>query len=1314
MAFLREIGRRRLALILAFSCLSLASAGETAYKFTHFNTSNSGISYDGISKITQDSRGFIWVGTFNGLNRFDGMRFDSYSRTALGLPSDFIHTIVEDGEGNLWIGTDAGCCRYLWREDRFEPFDAQSDQGTQIRNKVTCIWCDAAGTVWFLVNYQGLFRYTPADGVLRNWEGTQESAPDYSPDNLSISFRRITGDENGTFWLSRYHKGLFQSGPGFTDIAPLRPSNAPDFYEGDEIEQLFFLDGALLTVSNLHGLSRYLPASGTVKELFPCPEGVSIVDAFLEKDRFVWMATTGGVWRYDLHGEQVPLSLREEKNDRLSLAGHYVFTCFVDRDSGLWIGTKDGGVSYSGAPQNLVEKQYLCAGEPLDGAVISGLSWDGDDAVWVSGENAPILHYGISSQQLSKVELPALPSPRTFVFWEGGWLWIGTHNGLYRYHPASGVLENKGMLARDGAKDPRVYLASRSPQGDLYFSNTLCLSRYDAETDAFCPVPELDGVFVTSLAWMPDGRNWVSSYAVGLFEWDAQHGKILRRFRYGDGSGLPTDKISSLLTDRQGRLWVIGFNGGFARLDGDTFTVYDRRSVPDLPSDIYFNAVEDENGCLWLSSDKGLVKFNPADASVSVFNEQSGLLDNKMSRSLLRLPSGDIFAGSDNGFIRFRPLAVEVSGASPRVIVLRMRVGSGFYPGNVDLMDQVQLRPGRNSFGFAFSLMDLPVPVAGRLNCLLEGYDDDWRDISVSRSVYYFNVPPGRYRLRLRSSVSGKDWTEAHSPITVVVRPKFLASAAGTTLILLLFVLLGGLFFWRLERRRRARTREEEAEYRRKTDAALLQSKMDFFSHIVHEIKTPLTLIGTPLQSVMAKDSLDDEARRDLSVMKSNTDYLTGLVNELLEFSRVERKGYILNCEPLNLAAELESTVFNYTESARLKGISLNLCGTGEEVWVKADRPALGKMLNNLLINALKYAQSSIEISLSRSGDQVQVDVANDGAKISPEHRESVFHPFVRHDDGREGFGIGLPLARSLARMHGGDIALLDAERTTFRLSLPGIEAPAPQAESLENEEGEGLRDARPVLLIAEDNAELRDFLARKMGDHYTVLTAAAGDEAMDLIRAESPDVVITDITMPGIDGLQLCRSVREDPENSHIPVIVLSARTSVESKIRAMEAGADLYIEKPFDLEYLRTSVRNIVERRSLMRKALSSGMEEADISLFGLPKRDEEFFRTFDNFIKEHLGDSELSNDMIADALCMSQSSMIRKIRKLLDTSPSNYIRTKRLGAAARMLRDAHGNNVTDICYAVGFTSASYFAKCFREKYGVTPSEYALGAEK
>lgn len=1299
---------RRVVSIIVFLLSSIAAAGEGTYRFTHFNTANSAISYDGVSKVMQDSRGYIWIGTFDGLNRFDGLHFNSWRKDALGLPSDFIHTIVEDTEGNLWIGTDAGCARYLWQEDRFEPFDVVSDKGTTIRNKVTSIYLDKGGNVWFLANYQGIFRYSPADGLLRNWEGNRDKEPEYSPDNLSISFRRMVEDGEGGFWLSRYHKGLFHSDTSFVCVEPLRPEGSPSFYDGDEIEQLFFVDSSLIVVSNLHGVSRYDPASRRAEELFPRPEGISIVDAFLEKERFVWMATTDGVWRFDLLRERDALCLRSDPADRLSIAGRYVFTCFVDRNSGLWVGTKDGGLNFSGVPQNLIEKLYLCQGVPLEGTIISGISWDGGDALWISGENAPLMRYSIGSRQLERVDLPGLPFPRTFTCWDNGRLWIGTHDGLFRYNPSSGMLEDKGTLMREGATDPRVYLAYLSEGGELFFANTLGLYRYMREEDRFRQVPELDGVFVTSLADAPGGRYWVSSYAVGLFEWDPAEAKVVRRFRQGDGSGLPTDKISSLLTDSGGHLWVVGFNGGFARLDGNKFTVFDKKSVPDLPSDNYFNAVEDADGTLWLSSDKGLVQFNPSDLSVRVFNGTRGLLDGKLSRSLIRLPSGDIFAGSDNGLVRFNPQAMDGDDTPPRIIVTRMRIGGGALPGNADLRNSVVLRPGQNSFGFNFSLMDLTLPAGGRMMCFLEGYDRHWRDISVSRTVYYFNVPPGKYRLRMRSSSSGKVWAEGHPPIAIVVQSRFFASAAGISLILLLFLLMASLVFWRVERRRNARAREKEEEYRRKTDAELLRSKMDFFSHIVHEIKTPLTLIGTPLQSVMAKDSLDDEARRDLSVMKSNTDYLTGLVNELLEFSRVERKGYILNCEPVNLASELENTVFNYTESARLKGIALNLKGISEAIWVNADRPALGKMLNNLLINALKYAEHSIDIQLSlHGGDRVQVEVANDGVSIPPELRESVFLPFVRHDGGSEGFGIGLPLARSLARMHGGDIELLDAERTVFRLSLPAADVPVEEI----SEKGKSTMEhaENPVLLIAEDNAELLEFLRRKMEEDYVVLVARRGDDALELLQMNSPDVVVADITMPGIDGLELCRCVRSDDENSHIPIIILSARTSVESKIQAMEAGADLYIEKPFDLEYLRTSVRNIVERRNLMRKAISSGLGNADISMFGLPKRDEEFFRTFDGFITENIGNSELSNDMIADALCMSQSSMIRKIRKMLDTSPSNYIRQKRLTAAAKMLRDKHGNNVTDICYAVGFTNASYFAKCFKEMYGMTPSDYA-----
>lgn len=1307
---------RRFLLLTLLCCISLVSAGETAYKFTHFNTANSGISYDGVSKIMQDSRGYIWIGTFNGLNRFDGLHFNAWRKDALGLPSDFIHNIVEDAEGNLWIGTDAGCTRYLWKEDRFEAFDAATADGTVIRNKVTWIYRAPDDKVWFLVNYQGIFCYCPDTGTLLNWGATPVGDPEYSPDNLAISFRRMVSDGAGGFWLSRYYKGLFYSDATFTSVEPLRPRNAPDYFDGDEIEQLFSWEGKLLIVSNRNGVSRYDPETRIVETLFSKPADTSMVDAFLEDDRFIWIATANGVWRLDLQREQASVCLHQVPDDRLSITGQYVFSCFVDKDAGVWIGTKDGGVSYSGFPQNLVEKIYICQGEPLDGAIISSLSWDGKDQLWISGENAPLMRYSISGRSLKRVEIPSLPSPRTFAFWENGRLWIGTHNGLYRYTPATRKLENKGVLERSGATDPKIYLAYQSPQGDLLFANTLGLYRYAAETDSFSPVPELDGVFVTSVTDAPGGRYWVSSYAVGLFEWDPAASRVVRRFRYGDGSGLPSDKIVSLLTDRQGRLWVIGFSSGFARLDGDRFTVFDKNSVPDLPSDNYFSAVEDEDGTLWLTSDKGLVQFNPADGSVRVLNEAGGLLDGKLSRSLLRLPSGDIFAGSDNGLIRFNPQAVDMGDTPPRVIINRMRVGGGSLPGNVDLKENVVLEPGQSAFGFYFSLTGLTLPSAGRLKCFLEGYDDHWRDISVSRAVYYFNVPPGKYRLRLRSSASGKTWAEDHAPVTVVVQPRFFASAAGISLILIFMLLLAALLFWLMDRRRRAKVEEEEEAYRRKTDAELVRSKMDFFSHIVHEIKTPLTLIGTPLQSVMSKEKLDEEARRDLAVMKSNTDYLTRLVNELLEFARVERKGYILNCEPMDLVELLDATVFNYSEAASAKGLRLNFLHSAPELWVNADRPAVSKILNNLLINALKFASSVIEVRLELESGVAVLEISNDGEPIPPQMRDDVFKPFVSYEGGHggatNGFGIGLALSRSLAQMHGGALELLPGELTAFRLRLPALQSAPFEKGSVESEEAPAASgDPRPVLLIVEDNGELRDFLARKMEADYTVQMATCVEEALSVLAASDVDIMLTDITMPGKDGLELCRVVRSDPENSHLPIIVLSARTSVESKIQAMESGADLYIEKPFDLEYLRTSMRNILERRDLMRNALTSGIGETDVTLFGLPKRDEEFFRTFDDFIKENIGNSELSNDMIADALCMSQSSMIRKIRRLLDTSPSNYIRSKRLAAAAQMLRDAHGNNVTDICYAVGFTSASYFAKCFREKYGVTPTEYAMG---
>ena len=526
---------------------------------------------------------------------------------------------------------------------------------------------------------------------------------------------------------------------------------------------------------------------------------------------------------------------------------------------------------------------------------------------------------------------------------------------------------------------------------------------------------------------------------------------------------------------------------------------------------------------------------------------------------------------------------------------------------------------------------------------------------------------------------------------------------------LALLITLGSLGLQALDRRKRAK---EEQEYRKAKEDELYQEKLNFFSHVIHEIKTPLTLIKAPLTSVMSKEDLGEDVRKDLEVMNNSTGYMSKLVNELLDFVRIEKNGYALNPEPVDLVERLNAMVFDYSETARTANLKLNFRSDMQSAWVSADLAALNKILNNLLLNAVKYAESFVNVNMYVAGDDIIVEFSNDGQVIPDEYRDDIFKPFVQyHDDDRvyaNGVGIGLPLSRNLVSMHSGSL-VLDPRKdiTLFRLALPLIKDGEPgikaQALPVDNTQSDG-----SCILIADDNKDLTDYLASKLSE-FEVLSADNGDAALRMLKEKNVDLLVSDISMPGKSGLELCREIRADIEISHLPIIIVSARASVESKIQAMEAGADLYIEKPFDMGYLRSSIRNILDRRNLMKNAFSSGRIGTDVELFGLPKKDEEFFARFDALVKENLDNAELSNDFLAERLNMSNSTLTRKIRKLLNTSPNNYIRVTRLSVAAQMLKNSHGNNISEISYAVGFSNVSYFAKCFKEQYGVTPTEYS-----
>lgn len=1300
---------KHLAIFLLSLMMFIPTKSE-GYTFTHITTKNSNLSYDGVSTIIQDSRGFIWIGTFKGLNRYDGYSMKSYFKEDMGLNSDFIHVLAEDGEGNLWVGTDDGISIYNYRKDCFEAFDVLSDKGTRIHNKVTFISIDTDGTIWMLVNNQGCFSYYPKEKSLKN----------ISYQDLGLSgFRRMLKCPEGDFYISRYHANLYHADSTLTNVQPVKTSSLPeDFFANDEIEGIFLKgDGNLYIASTKKGLSLFDPQKKCAEVIFHLPDGVLLHNAHLEAGKAFWFSTNSGVYRYSLT-DGSSTCIQHESHNEFSISNDYTQCTFVDRNGGIWIGTKDGGVNYCGPYQNNFEKQHLTdEGVSLKGVLVSGFAEDANGNIWVATEEIGFLKYNPQTGTTSVYRHDGLPSRICVVCHDNGNLWVGTRIGLYKLDINSGNLKKYGVLKRDhGTSDPNIYLIHKTSNSDILIGTTLGIFKYIRESDSFEELKQFDGIFATSA--VNDKNNpgiiWFSTFADGILKWDSILGTSPTRYSNQTDCGIVNNKIVSVFIDSRSRLWAVGFSNGLHYYDpkSDKFV---KNDVSGVESEVFFKVIEDNRGKLWLGSDIGLIEFDPEKDNAYVYTEKEGLLDSKFTNSALMSHSGDIYFGSDNGFIRFNPMDFSSDESSTNVIISSMHIGDQevHTESNLDLMENITLDHDQNSFGFGFSMLGSSLPSTHTVQCRLDGYDSEWKDILRDRSVFYYNVPAGQYRLDIRVSTKDGGWVEGHRPVTITVNPTFWNSTLGIVLILLaigLFTFLMTMFVQRLTLKKKEK---EAEEYRKATEEETFMEKMNFFSHVIHEIKTPLTLIKTPLSNIMSKKRIDDEMLHDLEVMNNSAGYLTKLVNELLDYIRIQKMGFALKCEDLDIIEKLRSTLFNFSDTMRNNNLKLRFESELENGIISADIAALDKILNNLILNAVKYAESQIEITVSKAGDdKIAVRFENDGAEIPVEYREAVFKPFVQYRESstnqKSGVGIGLPLAKNLAQMHQGDLELADSAKTCFLLTLPlkSTEALIDQTKNIYTNDQSSDKE---TILIADDNKEFREYLASKLEGTYRTICVSDGMTAYKTMQDENIDILISDISMPEMTGLELCQKIRKDIELSHVPIIIISARVSIESKIQAMESGADLYIEKPFDLEYLRSSIKNILDKRSLMKNAFSSGLVKTDINLFGLPKKDEEFFTKFDGIIRENIGNNEFSNEMLAQLLNMSESTMVRKIKKLLNTSPNNYIRTVRLSIAAEMLKNSQGNNITEICYTVGFSSVSYFAKCFREQYGLSPSEWS-----
>lgn len=1317
-------------------------AANQRYYFRNLSIKD-GLAQTTVNAIIQDKKGFMWFGTKGGLSRYDGLSFRNFKRDMTdshSLGNNFVTSLYEDNDGNIWVGTDAGLYIYCSDKEVFAPFDCVSEEGTRIDRTVSAISGDKQGRVWIAVETQGLFCYDSQRKVLYN----------YMLSEFSANVNSFAFDNSGTIWVGFYGNGLFYSKDNLKTLHPyLSQKDGSEIFKDDVVMNI--VPGAYncLYISSIRqGVQELNLTSGNLRNLLLQDETGEMVycrDLLVNSDNELWIGTETGAYIYNLRTDRY-VHLHSSQDDPYSLSDNAIYSLCEDREHGIWVGSYFGGVDYYPKSYTYFEKYYPKDGEnTLRGKRVREFCQDNKGTLWIGTEDGGLNRFD--------------PKTKTFSFFApsvgftnihglcmvGDNLWVGTFSKGLKV-----VDTNTGNILKTYQKtesprsliDNGVFAICQTATGDVYLGTMFGLLKYNPQTDDFDRIEELAGRFVYDIKEDSGGNLWLATYANGAYCYNVNE-KRWKNYVHNeaDEGSLPYDKVLSIFEDSHHQIWLTTQGGGCCLFhpDTETFTSYD--SSDGLPNDVVYQIVEDADGLLWLTTNSGLACFNPATKQVKVYTTANGLLGDQFNyRSSYKDEVGTIYLGSIDGFVVFNPKTFTENKNLPPVVITdfmlfnkEVRAGEKDAPleKSITFSDSITLKSDQNSFSFRIAALGYQLPKMNKMMYRLDGFDKDWIPVGESPIVTYSNLEYGDYLFRVKASNSDGVWNPQEHLLHIHILPPFYFSVWAYCIYALLVVVCSVYAFWYFKQRSNRHHRRQQEKFEQEKEREIYNAKIDFFTNVAHEIRTPLTLIKGPLENIILKKHLDSETREDLNIMQHNTERLLNLTNQLLDFRKVESQGYRLNFAKCDITNIVQETFMRFTSLSRQKGVELTLEQPDEIFYAHVNREAFTKIISNLLNNGMKYADTYVHIKLKvdRENQAFYVITRNDGAVIPDEMKEEIFRPFVRFNQKEEGkvttgTGIGLALSRSLAELHRGSLVMLPGEEANvFCLTLPIVQDmaisldsevmdPEMQTETSGEQfsglkfDGEIATTSKHVVLVVEDNTDMRAFIKRQLSAEYTVLTAANGKEALQVLDDNFVNLVVSDVVMPLMDGFELCKVIKSEVGYSHIPVILLTAKTNIQSKIEGMELGADSYIEKPFSPEYLLAVASSLINNREKLRQNFAESPLAA-FNTMALTKADEEFIKKLNEIILANLSNPDLSMDDMAESLNMSRSSFYRKIKGVLDMTPNEYLRIVRLKRAAQLLKEGEGQ-VSEICYMVGFSSSSYFSKCFQKQFGVLPKDF------
>ncbi|MEM6803326.1 MAG: two-component regulator propeller domain-containing protein [Bacteroidota bacterium] len=1326
-----------LLLFLIFAFIWEAKAQE-GINFRSFGKKE-GLSQSTVFSIAQDSIGYMWFGTRNGLNRFDGLEMKVYRHEAgdsLSIPNNEIRTLYFDKIYNtLLIGTTKGLAKFDHLLNAFIPYRLLGKESLAEDITIRAISRDLDKNLW-IASSEGLFFQRFGQKTFQNIKFDslpidpwclfiKQKAQVWVGSSMGILSVRLTADGKINIEevesLARVSTFI---------ISAIKSDQAANIWIGTEGKGLYRWNPHLEALKKFP-IAKYDPFSIS-------NEAVRTIN--VSKDARIWVGTRHGLNIIDPDTEEVRQSFYTKSNSE-SISDNSIRSIYFDTNGAAWVGTYFGGINYSNS--NLSRFKYFepeLSKNSLNYPIVSsfcelekGKFLIGTEGGGINTFNRNSLAFGNSINEA----IPELAEQNIkCIIHAGDSIWIGTYTyGLIMYNLRNGSYKVFQHDPEDEGSIPSNNVYGLIVRGKKLWIATFGggLARMDMQTGKFSSWKHLrqDSLSLKdnrlrSLIFDSAEKLWIGTdNGLNMASLEDIEANQFKRLLNGK-------RVNVLQRSKSGNIWVGSYQYGLFLLDTNGKVLKNYGIKEGLPGLSIFGIVEDGHNAVWFSTNNGIAKLDLRDESITAYNNSDGLKTLEFNfNAYHKSEDGEIYFGSTRGFTVFRPGEIKINTFVPPLAFNFLKLGAEEVRVNgpdqllkksINYTKEINLPYDQSNFTLSFAALDFQNPTHNYLSYKLEGIDKEWSVKKGISSVSYTIQREGSYLFNFKVANSDGIWNPSIKKLKIRVLPPFWRTNWAYSLYVALLCLVGFILYRVVKLQRKLRYEEIEKKHQKD----LNESKLRFFTDITHEFRTPLTLILGPVEDLI--NGREERYPEKLKSIYQNTKRLLTLINQLMDFRRLDSQQRSLKMEKIELNSFLQEMWASFKEMADEKELDFQLNKAELPVFLQADREKLEKVFFNLLSNAFKFTPSKglIIIESESREMEVSIKVKNSGKQIKAEYKERIFDRFFEKNDKStssvKGSGIGLSLSKKLIELHGGRLyldPLPNWKGACFRVDLPiniGDQHPQDLKAELEHREFDQLSGKYQVfehpsgkkarILLVEDNPEILNYVEDLMTEFYEVFIANDGQEGLEMAKEIMPDLLISDIMMPKKSGTDLCRELKADFSTSHIPVILLTAKSTKDAEILGLETGADKYIRKPFHPYELHLHIKNLLELKYRIRNNFGKLLKlEPDKLVFS--SEDDLFLQNAIKLIEEHIDKSEFRIEDFAREMGVSRALLFIKLRALSDMTPNNFVKKLRLKRAAQILEDSR-KTVAEVSYMVGFQDPKYFSRCFKASYGESPNEF------